>query len=167
MANRSASTSTAAIPVKRSQLVYSVLRVPRSSARLPAKLGEKTIDRRRSWSKRDATAWTTPRLTWHIVGTCVGGDLRILGKVPDRARPLLRALTTCVTPLIAVYHRLSRRSGNFSNKNRLRHASRTSLHRSARFRPLRSCYVGLRRMRVGAVGNSSPVVKSANRTGPE
>src|SRR5713226_5433701 len=110
MPNRSASTSNAAVAVSghTCHLVYSVQRVPRSSARLPAKLGEEKIERSRLWPKRDVTAWTTARLTSHIVGTCVGGDLRTLGKMPDRAP--LWALTTCATPLTAAYLRLSRLS---------------------------------------------------------
>jgi len=70
------------------------------------------------WSKRDATAWTTARLTRHIVGTCVRGDLRAPGKMP--ARSPLRALTTCATLLTVACLRLSRLSGNLSNKWHMR-----------------------------------------------
>jgi hypothetical protein len=66
------------------------------------------------WSKRDATAWTTVGLTWHIVGTCVRSDLRSR-RCFSYGAPL-RALTTCATLLTAVCLKLSRRSGNFSNR---------------------------------------------------
>jgi hypothetical protein len=70
------------------------------------------------WSKRDATAWTMARLTRHIVGTCVRGELGTLEKMPDRSP--LRALTTCATLLTAAYLSLSRLSGNLSNKWHMR-----------------------------------------------
>ncbi len=77
--------------------------------------------------------------------------LRTLGTMPDRTP--LWALTTCATSLTATYPRLSRLS--VSNERRRQDASPTSSHRSARFRPLRSRHVGLRRVRVGAVGERS------------
>ena len=80
--------------------------------------GEKKIERRRLWPKRDTTAWTTVRRTRHIIGTCVRGNLWTVEKMSDRAP--LGVSTICATPLIAAYLRLSRLSGNFSNRRAVR-----------------------------------------------
>jgi len=76
--------------------------------------GEEKRERSRLWPTKDATAWTTAGLTWHIVGTCVRSDLRSLRCLSYGAP--LRELTTCATLLTAVYPRLRRLSGDFSNK---------------------------------------------------
>ncbi len=99
--------------------------------------GEKKIERRRLWPKRDTTAWTTVRRTRHIIGTCVRGNLWTVEKMPDRAP--LGVSTICATPLIAAYLRLSRLSGNFSNRRAVRQRAGDTEDRELRVVGVRFC----------------------------